>query len=318
MTAELVYCVQDSTGTAAQLTLAQATHFPVEVGDTGTYIGRRWDGQIQSLNFTVGQVLDALNFGITTMTPTGAAGTVLASGWSKSGTITWLTGENSGASPNETVVVDQNPANAYTSVTYFNTYCNSRGMTFPASPIDAVLQALVLATDYIDQRYRFKGIKLFQFLTDNPAFDPIQGMLDPWLLDFGILGGTPGVAAGGLMYDAFYTPSYTTQHTEWPRQGVVDFNGDNVYGVPLVVQQAVCEGAWRQLNGTNLQPDYDPDVVAAGAIVQMKSEQVGPIHVSTTYDTKLGTGFFPSIPKIDRMLRNAGVLVAGGGRSIIR
>ena len=72
------------------------------------------------------------------------------------------------------------------------------------------------------------------------------------------------------------------------------------------------------LAGTSLQPDYDPAVVTAGAVVASIRQTVGPITKEVTYDTKLGLSFFPTIPHIDRMLRNAGILVAGGGRSIIR
>jgi hypothetical protein len=317
---ERVFCVQDRTGTAAQLTLDADVVETVEVGDTGVYHGLSWNGVAQALNFTVGQVHDPLNFGITTMTPTGAAGNILQSGWPKSGTVTWLTGGNVDLSPNQSEVIAMNPANSYCSVDAFETYHSSRGNVFPASPVDAIETAIVQSTDYIDQRYRFKGIKLFQFLTDNPQFDPVIGFIDPWLADFGFLGGAPGFlgAGPGMNFDAFFAPSYTAQHTEWPRQGVVDYNGDSVFGVPRIVQWATAELALRVLTGAVLQPDYDPNVVTAGGVLQSITEHVGPISVSKTYDTKLGLSFFPSFPHIERMLRNAGLLVGGGGRTLTR
>jgi hypothetical protein len=305
-----VFAVQDRTGTVAQLTHDGTTN-PVEVGDTGQYTGLNFRGAAVTLNFTVGAVNDSFNFCITSMTPTGAPGNFLDSAWPKSGTILWLTGDNIDISP-ATEVVAMNVANAYCTVDFFIQYQLTRGNTYPASPADAINQAIVQASEYLDQRYRFKGVKLFQFLS-NPAIDPSIGFIDPWLGNFGFLGGGPGTN-----YEAWFTPTSTFQHTQWPRAGCVDSNGDNVYDVPLIIQMATCEGALRVLNGTPLQPDYDPNVVTGGAVVQSNSQEVGPIKVSTTYDTKLGLSFFPSIPHIDRMLKTAGLLVGGGGRSLIR
>jgi len=311
----IIFAVQDRSGTVAQLTTG-GTQNPVEVNDTGTYIGFSWDGKELSLDFTVCQVNDPYNFCISTVTPTGAPGNVLQSAWPKTGTIDWLSSANVGASP-ATEVTETNAANAYCSADFFFQYSMSRGYAFPESPIDNIEAAIVQATDYLDQRYRFKGVKLVQFLS-NGTFDPSIGFLDPWLALQGYMGGYGGGGGGpGTNYEAWFTPSSTSQHTEWPRQGCVDYNGDNVYGVPLVVQQAVCEGALRVLAGTSLQPDYDPSVVTAGAVVSSLSVEVGPIRKTTSYDTKLGLSFFPTIPHIDRMLRSAGLLVGGGGRSII-
>lgn len=311
MTLNPIFCIQDRSGTAAQLTLADPATNPVAVNDTGIYSGFDFSGKQIDLDFTVGQVLDTTDFGITTITSNGGPGNVMQSGWPKEGVITWLTGPNA-TSPNTSDVVAMSPANAYATVDFFLQYHASRGNPVPASPTDTIMQAIVQATDYIDQRYRFKGIKLFQFLTDNPAFDPMIAFIDPWIASLGFLGGGPGSDFVGL-----FTPSYTAQHTEWPRQGVVDFNGDSVYGVPLTVQRATCEAAIRVLNGTTLQPDYDPTVVTAGGVLASYMNEVGPIRVQKTYDTKLGLGFFPSIPQVDRILRSAGLLVAGGSRSII-
>lgn len=309
-----VFCVQDRTGTAAQLTLeASPALAPIELGDTGTYLGLNWDGVEITLNFTVGQLIDPSDIGITTMTPTGGPGEITQSGWPKVGFITWLTGSNSNDAPNSTIVIDMHPANAYTTVEYLLQYCNSRNLTIPAtSPIEPIQAAIVLATDYLDQRYRFKGIKLLQYLTDSMA-DPMIGYIDPWLMPFGYLGGGPTSLWAGL-----YSPSTTSQKTQWPRQGVVDYSGDTVYGIPQVIKEACCELAWRNLNGINLQPDYDPNLVGqGGGVTASVSKEVGPIRVTNTYDTKLGLSFFPDFPKVRRALNQAGILLSGGGRSLI-
>jgi hypothetical protein len=89
-------------------------------------------------------------------------------------------------------------------------------------------------------------------------------------------------------------------------------------GVPNVLKAACSELAYRALNGTILQPDYDPELVSAGGVVSSITDDVGPIKHSITYDTKLGIGFFAPFPQVDRMLAKAGLLLAGGGRTVIR
>lgn len=309
-----IFCVQDRSGTAAQLTIEAPATMPIEVDDTGVYTGQNWAGQSTSLDFTVGQVLDIMNFGITTILPSGAPGDVTKSRWPAKGTITWLTGDNALSSPNSTVVTDRHPANAYVSAAYLKTYNDSRGaFSYPDSPSTAVEQAIVTATAFLDQRYRYRGVKLLQYISSGASIDPMMTFIDPWL--------SPIFTSGGVGFagtPSMLAPASTSQYTQWPRQGVTDFSGDQVYGVPQVIQEACCEAALRVLTGTVLQPDFDSDLVSNGGVVQSISEDVGPIKLSRTFDTKLGLGFFPDIPQIRRMLSKAGVLISGTGRTILR
>ncbi len=308
-----IFCVQDRSGTAAQLVLQGPTTEPIEVGDTGVYNGVDYKGAALALTFTVGAVNDAENICITTIKPDGTPGDVTLSNWPLSGHITWVTGGNVASSPDSTVVIRKYAANAYTTVQFFFDYHNSRGNLYPASPEDAVTRAIVMGSDYIDQRYRYRGVKLLQYIAQNGGIDPMFTYIDPWL--------SPMMTAGGVGYagsPSLLQGAATSQHTQWPRQGVVDFNGDSVYGVPQVVMEAVCEAGIRVLNGGVLQPDYDPDLVGNGGIVQSLSTEVGPIKESRTFDTKLGIGFFPDFPQIKRMLSRAGVLMSGTGRTITR
>lgn len=309
-----IFCVQDRTGTAAQFVLEDAPTDLIEVGDTGTYTGRDYKGTEVSLDFTVGAVNDQENICITTMTPEGGPGNVLKSNWPKTGTIAWLTGANSASSPDSTVVLKRYPANAYITTDFYIDYHNSRGNTIVESPLDPIRQCIVKATDYLNQKYRYKGIKLLQYLS-SPINDPFILYIDPWLMPAAL--GSAGLGIPGSRGSSF-APAFTSQYTEWPRQGVVDNNGDDVYGVPRVVMEACAIGAFKEATGTVLQPDYDPELVGNGGIVMSISEEVGPLKESRTFDTKLGIGFFPDIPQIRRMLGKAGVLNAGGGRTVIR
>lgn len=309
-----IFCVQDRSGTAAQLTMRDAAPEPVEVNDTGVYTGADWNGVVVELDFTVGQVLDVFNFGITTIKPDGTPGDVTKSRWPANGTITWLTGGNSNLAPNATVIIKRTPANAYITTDFLLTYNNSRGMfSFADSPIEPVEQAIVIATDFLDQRYRYKGVKLLQYIAQAANIDPLLTFIDPWLSPIFTMGGVGFAGTPSLLQ-----PATTSQHTQWPRQGVTDYSGDQVFGVPRVIQEACAEAALRVLTGTILQPDFDPDLVGNGGIVATLSEEVGPLKTTRTFDTKLGIGFFPDVPQIRRMLSKAGILAAGGGRTIVR
>lgn len=304
MTNLTVFSVQDQTGTVAQLTTD--TGSPVLVvsdGETGLYAGIPDDGTdsfavpaFRELPFKVSRVLNAQQFSVQTNNANMAD-------WPANGLITWTTGANIDAI---SVVTQINGANAYIDEAFFALYHTSRGNAVPAGKTAAQIQAaIVKATDYIDQKYRFSGVKLLQSF-GNAALGSNSMLLESWLTPF-------AVQSRGFLVSAV-----SKQSTQWPRQGVVDHNGDNVHGIPEAVKAACAELAIRVLNGVSLQPDYDPGLVGAGGVVAEVMKKVGPLEVLTRYDTKVGLGFFASFPQIDRMLSKAGLLKAGGSRTVIR
>lgn len=294
-----IFAVQNDTGTVALLTIQDHMAHPVAVGDTGTYSGVAFDGGVTGttveLPFIVSSVVGPNQFAVMTFNANLAD-------WPLGGPITWETGANASATSS---VIAMDGANAYIDASYYMNYLDSRGWIYLADPVDPIQTAIVQATDYLDQKYRFKGVKLIQSF-GAPALNLDIGFMQPWL--------TPQIF-GQVPY---LTPATSSQSTEWPRQGVVNNDGDTISGIPKQIKQACAELAYRVQTGVNLQPDYDPNVVAGGAIVAAYSVEVGPIKESTTYDTKLGLGFFASFPMVDRMLARAGLLVAGGGRQVIR
>lgn len=295
-----IFSVQDETGTVTQLTLSAAPAQPIAVGDTGIYAGIPDDGTtilppFISLPFTVGQVLDTTHFSVGTRNANMAD-------WPANGTITWATGANAATTSTVTSI---DGANAYITTAFYETYHTSRGNNI-GNPSTAALQgAIVKGTDYLEQRYRYAGIKLLQTL-GNAFIDANAVFIEPWLTPYPL---------NGQMY---LTPSTSKQSTEWPRQGVVDFNGNSINGIPPQIKAACAELAIRVLNGTVLQPDYDSSLVGNGGVVSSITKKVGPLETITSYDTKLGLGFFASFPQIDRMLNRAGLLNSGGGRTVIR
>jgi hypothetical protein len=295
-----IFAVQDDSGTVALLTIQDHLAEPVEVGDVGSYAGTAFNGTMNgtpvNLPFIVSQVCGPDQFTVTTVN-------LNLADWPLGGKITWETGANANST---STVIDMDGANAYISTAFLDKYASSRGnFIYANSPVEQMQQAIVQATDYIDQRYRFKGTKLIQTLGD-PAMNLDIGFITPWL--------TPQIF-GQVPY---LTPATTSQTTEWPRQGVVDYNGDTINGIPKAIKAACAELALRALNGITLQQDYDPNISVAGGVVASYSVEVGPIKESTSFDTKLGLGFFPTFPQVDRILTRSGLLIAGGGRTIMR
>lgn len=300
-----IFSVQDETGTVTQVTLL-ASPSPAQqiaVGDTGLYAGVPDDGTstistpaFQTLAFTVIQVLDNEHFSVGTVNANMAD-------WPAFGVITWETGANA---TETSTVVEIDGANAYISEAEFAKYHLARGNAVPVGATSqAIRAAIVQGTDYIDQKYQFSGVKLLQSF-GNPLVSVNSTYIESWLSPY---------ALSTLPY---LTPSTTTQSTEWPRQGVVDNNGDTVNGIPKAIKAACAELAIRVLNGTKLQPDYDPKIVSAGGVASSITKKVGPLETVTAFDTKFGLGFFASFPIVDRMLSRAGLLKAGGGRTVIR
>lgn len=300
-----IFSVQDETGTVTQVTLipSPSPSLQISVGDTGLYAGVPDDGTdlslapvFNSLPFTVSQVLDNEHFSVSTTNANMAD-------WPAFGQITWTTGANTDET---SIVFEIDGANAYTTVTEFTKYHQARGNAVPVGATTATIQAaIVQATDYLDQRYRYNGVKLLQTI-GSAVLDANATFLEAWLTPY---------ALNGVSY---LTPTTSKQSTEWPRQGSIDFNGDSVNGIPKQIKAACAELAIRVLNGVDLQPDYDPNLVGAGGIVSSITKKVGPLETVTAYDTKLGIGFFATFPIVDRMLSRAGLLNSGGGRTVIR
>lgn len=318
-----IFAVQDDTGTVALVFVENDS--PQQnwiVGSQGLIAGTPRDtNSMISLAFRVAQAREdgsddaggnpALNGMIISAKLNDGSITPNADWPSTGSLITWTDGSNSGVDP--LVVKRTHRANAYISVNYLIEYLMTRGVDIatlvPQSPYETAYamyqSAIIKATDYLDQKYQYSGVKLLQ--TFGPSqFDANSVFLEAWLTPY---------AVDNVSY---LIPTTSLQQTQWPRQGVVDLNGDTINGIPHAIQGACAELASRVLTGTVLQPDYDPGLVGAGGIVSSVTKKVGPLETIFAYDTKLGLGFFASFPIVDRMLSKAGLLASGGGRSVMR
>lgn len=161
-------------------------------------------------------------------------------------------------------------ANAYVTVAFFKAYHTDRGGSYSAYSDTQIEQAVVRATDYLDNRFTFDG-----------------------------------------------TRKAVDQTTEFPKEDgdLQDKDGNDVDGVPLVIQRATAEYALRALS-LDLLPDQTG--TEAGRIAS-KSSTVGPISTSVSYVN----GAIPVLPKFplaDAMLAKTGWVTGGlsslNGRTI--
>jgi hypothetical protein len=98
------------------------------------------------------------------------------------------------------------------------------------------------------------------------------------------------------------------QTTEWPRSSAFNNRGDLLTGIPLAVQRATAEYAYRALTADLLA---DPTRDASGQAIKSKSETVGPISERVEYVDYLGYEL-PEYPLADRLLIVPGLTVDGG------
>ena len=102
-----------------------------------------------------------------------------------------------------------------------------------------------------------------------------------------------------------------SQTTEWPRGDawvLVGNTWEKIEGVPQCVKNACFEYAYRNLTGTDLQPDGN----AEGAI-KKKKEQVGPLSEETEYCGCGSTGGTIAYPSADNWLENSGLVKSTNG-----
>lgn len=92
------------------------------------------------------------------------------------------------------------------------------------------------------------------------------------------------------------------QPLSFPRSGLFDRDGIVLLGVPINLKSAVSEYAVRSLGATLLP---DPIVEDSGRLVLSKTEKVGPIEESVSYDA--GSGFsnlLQAYPAADQLLKD--------------
>lgn len=103
----------------------------------------------------------------------------------------------------------------------------------------------------------------------------------------------------------------TGQTTQWPRDGVVDADGNDVEGIPDALVNAVYEYALRALDAPLFEDAPAPD---GGLPLVSISQSVDVISESKTYEGGAGVnGSFsvPAYPAADLIITRAGLVRSG-------
>jgi hypothetical protein len=109
------------------------------------------------------------------------------------------------------------------------------------------------------------------------------------------------------------TPLSST--TSWPRNCVVDANGETVEGIPVAIQQAVAEYALYALSASLT---VNPALDASGRLIsKIRKEVVGGVVKDVTYDVSKGQQF-QAVPAADQRLKFSGLLRATSSSSLMR
>lgn len=181
-------------------------------------------------------------------------------------------------------------ANAYITVAAFKAYHDDRGNTYTTDDTK-IASAIIRATDYLDSRFRFRGLALVAGQTTEWPRQAGTAVFMPWW-DISFLG-----------VDAVFSgPAAAVE--------LSDASGNPIVGIPQAVKNATAEYALRAL----AQPLYqDAPAPVGGRLIQEHTVTVDVITETTVYAPSQGTGQFqmPAYPQADMMLARAGLIETG-------
>jgi hypothetical protein len=192
---------------------------------------------------------------------------------------------------------DEVGANSYLTVAAFKTYHDNRGNSYSDYTDSQIEKALVKATDYIDTRFIFKGIKLNDDDTQTTQWPRKSGDATFLRAD----------------YDSYIYPIIIieTGDEDTDYVPIVGSDGRNVIGIPTAVEKATAEYAYRALSANLFQ---DAPAPSSGRLTEEESVQVDVISQSIKYAPTQGNANYvvPAFPQADLYITRAGLTVEGG------
>lgn len=187
-------------------------------------------------------------------------------------------------------------ANGYISVADFKAYHDDRGNVYTPYTDPQISAAIVRGTDYLDTRFRFRGIKLAATQTTMWPRQAGEQAFIPWMdINFS---NVPISFDGPAAFVALVDPA-----------------GNQILGIPKAVKNATAEYAFRALTISLFQDAPAPE---GGRQIDEETVTVDVITHSVKYAPGQGTGSFqmPAFPAADLMLARAGLIEIG--RSLFR
>jgi hypothetical protein len=186
----------------------------------------------------------------------------------------------------------QADANAYIALAAFKSYHDARGNSYVGFTDDQMNAAIVRATDYVDARFTFRGIKLLAAQTTMWPRQAGDVNFIPWQ-DLNFSGVSP------------YSYDIPTSFV-----ALVDLGGAKIVGIPLALKNATAEYAFRALSIPLFQ---DAPAAEGGRIIDSETVKVDVIEQTISWAPSQGTGGFqmPAFPAADLMLARAGLITIG-------
>jgi hypothetical protein len=187
-------------------------------------------------------------------------------------------------------------ANAYIDVATFKAYHDSRGNDYSAYSDTLIQKAIVRATDFVDTRFTYKGVKLNTDPENAPQFTqwPRRAgseQFAPWY-DINFLTPLVDVSLGADTFVALVGP-----------------DGTQILGIPEAVKRATAEYALRALS---LRLFEDAPAPSGGKDIKSESIHVDVIRRDVEYvEGQAGAFALPVYPTADLLLTRAGLIVSG-------
>lgn len=185
-------------------------------------------------------------------------------------------------------------ANAYITRAFFIDYHVARGNDHSAYSDDQLDASIVRATDYLDTRFRFRGVKLNE--TDQTTEWPRKAgsaLTQPWLNVELITSPVLIVSAG-------------------QSGALVGPNGESITGIPEALKKACAEYALRALASPLFQ---DAPAPSGGVAIEEIEQTVDVLSQRIKYanggQATSGGYVLPAYPLADSMLARAGLIESG-------
>lgn len=174
-------------------------------------------------------------------------------------------------------------ANAYASVAEFKAYHTDRGNAYSAYSDPQISAAIIRATDFLDTRFSFRGVRL---TTDQTTEWPRK--------------------AGSEMVLTWFDIDFLPPLVDAAFVALVGPNGEDILGIPDAVKRAVHEYAFRALGQPLFQDAPAPE---GGRLINQHTVRVDVIEESITYaPSQSGSFAMPAFPQADMWLARAGLI----------
>lgn len=183
---------------------------------------------------------------------------------------------------------DVTNANAYHDLAFFKSYHDNRGVDYSAYTDQQLSGGIVRGTDFVDQRFNYRGVKLLSAQTTKWPRRAGSEILLPW-------------------WDInFLSPITDTFDATGSYVALVDPDNQAIVGIPLAIKQATAEYSLRALLFSLFQ---DMPAPIGGRWLQSESVKVDVIERSVNYvPAQMGGFAMPSYPAADLIISRAGLI----------